>query len=922
MLLRILMLGVNQRLATFLFLSLITSIAAAGIPKLRVDAGLRGFISADDPHKPIYERIISEFGSDNRIMVFARDPGLWTKEKLSAMEALHHGIKALDFVERVDDIFSVRTIRGKGGKVDSGIVLEGAPKDQAAIDQTRSDALYNPFLAGNFISEDGTALAMMISVRQEFCRDVFDTRINESLERSIAPLRPMFQEIFQVGSSRMNMEMKETLFSDLKWLVPLSAFTLFFTTLFFLRSAFAAAVPLAMAGVSIIWTFGMMGWTGTPLNILSAMLPSLVAAIGCTEDIHMLSSYFLGLSLAKDNHRAFAVRFMLTRMGAPCLLAAMAIAMGFVSNVFTGMELIRDFALVSAFAIAANGVVTVLLLPMILSFIGPLRHRLFLEEGRTRGLPGLFVRIFGLASSRFPKAVLWATALLCVFFLYHSSRLYVTNDPLSYLREDRPLIRDVNSAHRHLSGTKVFYITLESDQDKAFQHSQNILKLARIQEFLKKQGIFDQSVSLADQLSLVNREFHGGRPEYYRVPESRNLIAQYLLFFQRKDLEAYVSQDFRRANIIVRHKASDSNSINRNIRELEDVVAHIAGGQMNAYIVGENLMINAAAEKLMSDQAKSLFVMLAAIFIAMSAMFTSYKGGLISLAPNLIPVILMFGAMGLLKIPLNPGVVMVAVISIGMAVDWTIYLFSRYTDFCGRTSDYGKAIDSTVREEAAPMVAAGLALAAGFGVLLQSNFTVIAQFGAMSAAVMLLALFVNLLITPVILSRTRLVGLHQILALNMQKDVLEKSPLFNGMSDYQIRKAIVISELREFEAGKLLLEQGTVGRSMYLILSGRVEIERRVNDGVRQVAVLEAGQIFGEIGYVAETRRTADVKAMTNVSVLRFDYQKLSKDLKFFPNVVNKLNFNISLILSKRLTSLMDKLAESEDKKTSIGLNQ
>ncbi len=127
------------------------------------------------------------------------------------------------------------------------------------------------------------------------------------------------------------------------------------------------------------------------------------------------------------------------------------------------------------------------------------------------------------------------------------------------------------------------------------------------------------------------------------------------------------------------------------------------------------------------------------------------------------------------------------------------------------------------------------------------------------------------------------------------------------MSDYQKRKAILISEMHEFEKGELLVEQGTVGRDMYLILSGEAEVLYRDGSDVQSLAVLQPGQIFGEIGYIRETERTADVMARDNVTALRFDYHRMQKDLKFFPNIVAKLNFNISYVLGERLADMVGK---------------
>ena len=117
-----------------------------------------------------------------------------------------------------------------------------------------------------------------------------------------------------------------------------------------------------------------------------------------------------------------------------------------------------------------------------------------------------------------------------------------------------------------------------------------------LQEFIKEQETFDLSISAADHIALVNREFHSGDSEFYRIPRKRELIAQYLLFFHQRDLQGYLSHDFRQANILVRHNISDSRILNPNIRELKKVARRIAGSDMDAWVVGENLMINAAAE--------------------------------------------------------------------------------------------------------------------------------------------------------------------------------------------------------------------------------------------------------------------------------------------------------------------------------------
>jgi hypothetical protein len=176
----------------------------------------------------------------------------------------------------------------------------------------------------------------------------------------------------------------------------------------------------------------------------------------------------------------------------------------------------------------------------------------------------------------------------------------------------------------------------------------------------------------------------------------------------------------------------------------------------------------------------------------------------------------------------------------------------------------------------------------------------------LATAAITVALLANLLITPLVISRIRLVGLYEILAMSMQREALIESPLFHGMSNYQIRKTILISELCKYQDADCLIQQGTRGRSMYLVVSGQLEVVRRDDAGGRRQALLGPGDVFGEIGFVNSTYRTADVRALGAVTALRFDFDRMESDLMFFPHIMAKLNLNISGILGRRLAEVVE----------------
>ena len=904
MIMKMFLVGLNHRAAVTLFLVATTLLAATGLPKLEVDTGLDSLIPASDPSRLIYQQVMGEFGSDNKTIIYIKDDDLWTPEKLLILEGLHRKVERIKNVTRVDSLFNLHTIHGKDGKIESMPVLSEAPATVEEALAAKKRALANPLFIGNFFSDNGNVLAMIVSVINLEEDQDFSHKIHQQLEALLSENRGDFEKIIQVGPPRINAELKSRLFDDFKLLGPLSAVVLFISILFFMRSVLSAVIPVVTSVLTIIWTFGMLGWVGMPLNILSAMLPSLIIVIGSTEDTHMMAAYFRGLQNNVGNSRDKAIHYMARHIGVPLVLTVATTALGFSSNMFSNIGLIQHFAFASTFAMLANGVVTILVVPLLLSVYGPERNISVIDDKESDRLPDRILKVFRYSQDNYPVSVLLFTAVMCVFFIYHASKLYVTNDPLSYIPSDSALIKDTKRIHDDLAGIKIFFIRLDTNKINAFQRPVNINKLVEIQRFMDKQGVFDQSISLADHLAFANREFRGEYAEM-ALPETRQLVAQYLMFFHRSDLDSYVSHDYSRANIVVRHNINDSHTLNAYIDELQEVVRDIAGSEIKTNIVSENLMVNQAAESLMVAQVKALTLLLVLIFIIMSVMFTSLRGGAIAMIPAIIPITMMFGVMGYLNIPLNPGTAMVAVIGIGIAIDGTIHLLARYNELCRHTSDYIGAVNTAVKEEAKPLIISSIALSIGFGILLLSNFTVVAQFGALAAVTMLFSIYANLLITPIIMTRVRLVGLYQIIGMTIDKKVLEESPLFKNMTNYQRRKAVLISELGEFEEGDLLVEQGTIGRDMYMILSGEAEVIRHDGNESRTLATLLPGTIFGEIGYIRETERTADVKALTKISVLRFDYERMQKDLKFFPNIVAKLNFNISYILGERLADMV-----------------
>ncbi len=906
--------GANNRLVALAIIIALTVIAVLGVSKLTTDTSRRALISVEDPGWPGYRDTINTFGSDNITIVFVSDPELFTEAKLTRLEALHHELLDLDAVKSVESLFNVTTFRYRDGGLDTGQVLDGRYDDAAALKRAIENASANPLILGDLINKDGTATAFVVAVSSENSPNYL-AKVFQSIEDTITPIKGEFAEVFQIGPPRLEHDLAKGIQNDFRVLLPIALLILITSIVIFLRTPRFAIIPVATSLISILWTFGFMGLVGLPVTLLSSMIPSLIIVIGSTEDTHLLSAYLDGLRKGEAETRAatrnIAIRAMARHMGLPILITSFTTAFGFGSNAISEIPMIQGFAYSTSFAMIANLVVTVLLVPLMLSVMGPTKPPKQRNVGGAGGLAALISSMFEKVAAGHGNKVLAGSVLLVAIVGSFAVNIKVNDDPLANFRADHPITQAGVKLHDQLAGMQVFNVLLRAKDADAFREPENLKKIEAAANFMRDQKVYDKITSLADYVSLVNREMNEGKKEFFQVPDTRAKVDQFLLMFKRDVLDNYVSPDSRSAKILVRHYITDTYDLRQYTADLRAKLDEILGNDIEYELTGESLMISSGAQTLVKGQFYSLILLILVIYVIMSFLFTSLAAGLVSLVPNLMPLILNFGTMGLLGIPLNPGTALVAVIAMGIAIDDTSHLMIRYSDERRRNSDPDKAILETVRMEAIPVVSTSIGLAGMFLTLLFSTFNNVAQFGLLAAATMIYAMLADLFITPLILRHVRLVGVWDLIASKVGTQVLVDSPIFRGMSPRQIRKAILLSETEDVDKGEIVILEGTEGNKMYLVLSGGIDVLRETDSrkgksgeegaSLKKVGSFGPGEIFGEIGFVGDTTRTATCMAAEKSTLLVFSPEGKDKALRLYPRIEAMLNHNISRTMGERL---------------------
>ena len=883
------------------------------IPRLRIDESAEGLMVQHDPGRAVYEKAKVRFGNDNLTVVLVKADDVFAPDVLAVVKRLSDGLAALPAVTRVESLTTVKNIKGEGDALDTDPLVETLPRTAAEVERIRADALGNRVLVGNLVARDARATGITTYADPRPDDAGFNHRFVGQVEALIARENRPGLTIYQVGAPYTKATYADYVKADQKTVIPLSIAVLLITLLLSFRMLQGVVIPIVTAVTSIVWALGLMAVFDLPLTILTGILPSLLLAIGFTEDVHMISQYHHRLELGDD--KLTALRTMVTESALPILITTGTTVVGFGSLVTTDITMLIQFGWASSLGLTANFVVTLALLPPLLRFWRVprrFRHAVLTDESRHGTIPRLMQRL-GEFNLRYRVPILVVTGLLTAGSLVGWYSLRVNTDLISFFPERSPIRTRIEDLHRSLAGGLGFYIVLDTGRADGAKDPAFLTLVADLQDHLAGTGMIDRSVSVADYLRKMNREMHGGDPAFETIPQTSDQVAQYLLMLEGQELTKFIDFDASAANIVVRHNLTGSGDLSALLRRIDAWVARNVPPNVSVKPTGETILFNNASDYMAINELTSFAWTFLIIGVIHALLFMSVKAGALSLIPNVVPILFNYGLMGLLGIPLNTGNALIASIAIGIAVDDTVHHMVTYNRQLNIHHDQKIAMFNTMRSQGRPIIYVSLALAAGFLALAFSSFVPTVQFGWLAAGVMLLAMAGELILTPILMYTTRLVTLWDLVQTRMHPTMVRSAPLLQGLSLWEARKVVLLGRLDSVRTGEFVVRKGERGTEMYMVVSGRVRVSDRLADGTEKVlAQLEPGAVFGEMALVSQEPRSASVVAETPAEVLRLDLEAFERIRRRFPFTGAKLFRNLARVLALRLRHTTAMLVEGQ----------
>ena len=883
---------------------LLTLFFAWQIPRLHFETSIYDLTIEDLPQTQEYNAFKKTFGCEEVVLVVVRTSDVFDVKTFEDIDRLACEFEKIKGVRRVISL--------PGIKRDMDVT-----KKWTLLDFKREIAPV-ALLEKNIISKDGKTTVISLILEDLKQKDPVITEIQALIEREKAK-----QPMYQIGMPVVSMALARFTENDFMRLPPI-AFLLIMVTLFLLfRNLRGVLIPSGSVLIALIWTFGLMASTGTPLSLLIMIVPIFLIAVGTAYCMYIFPEYSLAQESCETPRDASLICFM--RLGFPTFLAVFTTSIGLGSLLINKISEIRHFALFSCFGILAMLFILITFLPAVMALLPFSRGAQLPESNSAENVMDRVLSGIITLNLKYQKWVLGLIAFISLLGIYGITRIQVETNPMDFFKKNTTIARNFNDIYRDMAGSFPINVAINSRQDDYFEAPEHLKLIAGLQDFLSKLPAVDKTISFCDYLKLVNYATNQYRDALYALPEEgfevRMLINSFKTMLGMDMLGRFMNENFSEANIVLRTHISSSKDFLNTQKRIEAYLRKNLPAGLSFQVTGIGVVISHSSQLITDGQVKSLFLTLVLVFAIMLLLFMSFKVGVIGILPNCFPIIVGFGLMGWLKIPLSMATSLIAGVAIGLAVDDTIHYLVHYNHEFKKDLNKERALAGTIRHMGKPIIFTTLTITLGFSVLLFSNFKPTAIFGLLMVVTMVSALGADLLLLPSLMLHVELVTIWDLLRVKMGKDPQEGIPLFKGLSRTQVHYILTAGNLKSFEAGATVMTKGEVSDSMYAIISGKLQVVGEIDrdsDGSecprRVISTLNAGDVVGEMGMIRSCKRSATVIAVNSAELLQINERMIKRLQWLYPPTAHRFFFNLMTILCDRLQNITECYLEETGK--------
>ncbi len=752
---------------------------ASRLPEIEFENDVDRYLEPSDPVRVAYDALRAQFGRDDVLYIAITPPKVFDAHFLETLRALHERLEdELPWVNEVRSLVNARQTRGVGDELIVDELMEEWPEGPEAIAAVERIASANPFYRNLFLSDDGRTTGIVVEPMTYQPGDVdgyadFDDEVTakESEPTFIAGWQTAElvsqahdfvasaglgpdTKIHVMGTPVINVEIQEQTAGDMARFSALSLIAIALLLGVVFRRWVAIVLPLLLVALSVVAVAGAMVLVGRPLTFVSQIVPSFTLAVGVGFSVHVLAMFFQGIDGGVGP--ADALEYALRHSGPAIVMSSLTTAGGMASFIVSNLAPIRDIGIFVPFGVLVAAALSLVLLPACLALL-PVRPRNRADDARTPTTERVLMAC-GRFGTRHPIPVLLASLTILAIAAAGIPSISQSYDPLKWLPEDNRARIASEYVDRALGGSAGMEIVFDAGRENGLHEPATLETIEAIQRYVERHPGDDFSIrkttSVGDIAKEIHQALHAGNRDYYRIADDRRTLAQELFLFESSgsdDLEDVVDSQFRLARISLKGEHTEAVHYLEYLEKHDEKLRALAGeGELT--MTGFFALAAHVAQLTVQTSIRSYVLAFLLITPLMMLFIGSLRTGIISMAPNLMPIAIVMGVMGWVGAPLDVFTVLIGGIALGLVVDDTIHILHGFRTHFLATGSVEIATAATMRTTGRALFFTTIVLTSAFSIYGFASATTVANFGLLSALAVFLAFGFDIFLSPALLA--------------------------------------------------------------------------------------------------------------------------------------------------------------------------
>ena len=706
-----------------------------------------------------YNDFLDKFGEEgNLIVIGVKDSTLFSVDKLNAWNKLSDTLKTFKEVETVISIRDLqKLIRDDKNK---RFKLEPFIKDSlSSIKQIEilQDELFNkyPFYDNFLFNKETKTIRTAIyidksivntSARKDFIFDNFMPLIKEFETQTNLDVRASGMPYIRTLNS-------QNIIDEIGKFISAALLVTSIIFFFFFRSFRATIISMIVVLIGVMWTFGILGLLQYEITVLTALIPPLIIVIGIPNCIFLINKY--QHEVKKHGNKAKSLQRVITKVGNATLMTNVTTASGFATFIITQSKLLEEFGTVASLSIIAIFLLCLFIIPIIYSFMPPPKDR-HLEHLNKRWIGGFVDWMEHMV--KYKKITIYVTALMLLILSFIGIyQIKISGSLIEDMPQKTEFFKDIRFFEEEFNGIMPLEIMVDTKRKKGVMKLSTLKRMNELEELIDETPELSKPISVVSLVKYSKQAYYNGNPKFYQLPSSQE--NSFILSYAKNSssdvdlLKNFVDSTGQYARITTFMKDIGTDRMERIEENLENKIKKVFPEERyNVTMTGKARVFQKGTRYLVNNLILSLSLAIFLISLFMAYMFRSLRMIIVSLIPNLLPLLVTAGLMGYLGVPIKPSTILVFSIAFGISVDDTIHFLAKYRqELLANHWRIRKSVFAALRETGVSMFYTSIVLFFGFSVFTISNFGGTVALGALVSVTLLFAMLANLLLLPSLL---------------------------------------------------------------------------------------------------------------------------------------------------------------------------